>query len=134
MPASADVVYLDSSAIVKLVVQERESEALRSYLIHTPILASSDLARVEVPRAVWRYGDAAHQQSRQVLMQLRLLRLDVKVLTVAAGLLPPGLRSLDAIHIASAQAFQSELRALVTYDYRMAEAANSLGLAVEAPS
>ena len=131
---SADpVVYLDSSALVKLVVREPESAALRSYLRSTPNRVSSTLARVEVLRAVLPQGAGARIRARQVLERTSLLALDDTLLDAAGTLDLPGLRSLDAIHLAAAQAV-GPLRALVTYDRRLAEAAESLGLEHVAPA
>lgn len=127
-------VYLDSSALVKLVIQEAESKALRRYLKERKARVSSALARVEVVRAVRSHSPAADQRARAVLARTRLLSLDDALLDEAAGLDPGILRSLDAIHIASACQLGDELESLVTYDRRMAEAAQLLGLRVEAPA
>jgi uncharacterized protein len=127
------VLYLDSSALVKLVVREPESAALRSYVRSSPSRVSSALARVEVLRAVMPHGPRAAARARQVLEATSLLALDDALLDAAGGLEAPGLRSLDAIHLAAARAVQP-LRALVTYDRRLADAAASLGLEPVAPS
>ena len=101
---SADpVVYLDSSALVKLVVREPESAALRSYLRSTPNRVSSTLARVEVLRAVLPQGAGARIRARQVLERTSLLALDDTLLDAAGSLDLPGLRSVDAIHLAAAE-------------------------------
>lgn len=126
------VVYLDSSALVKLVVREPESAALRSYLRSTSSRVSSALARVEVLRAVMPHGAGTAARARQLLERTSLLALDDTLLDAAGSLDLPGLRSLDAIHLAAARAVQP-LRALVTYDRRLAEAAASLGLEPVAP-
>ncbi len=127
-------VYLDSSALVKLVVEERESKSLRNFLRRRPLRVSSDLARVEVRRAVRAHGREARVRARRVLARIRLLRLDDAVLDAAARLDPRVLRSLDAIHLASAKALGAELESVVTYDARMRRAAELLGLAVVAPA
>lgn len=127
-------VYLDSSAIVKLVVREKESLALRRFLRNHPLRVASALARVEVVRAVRSLGPDFNATAHAVLARLQLLRVDDEVLMAAALLDPRVLRSLDAIHLASAQALGSELEAIVTYDFRMADAARVLGLTVLAPS
>lgn len=126
--------YLDSSALVKLVVEEPESQALREFLPGHPIRVSSALARVEVVRAVRDHGPEALRRARQVLTTLRLLRLDDQLLDEAAGLDPVVLRSLDAIHLASARALGEDLDSVATYDTRMNEAARALGLPVSSPS
>lgn len=128
--------YLDSSAIVKLIQREAESEALRQFLRRNQDdhLVTSALARVEVGRALIGGGAAALAQARRQLSRLDQILLSSNVLDGAAALAPGSvLRSLDAIHLASAQLIGAELRAVVTYDRRMAEAAGSLGLVVERP-
>ena len=126
-------IYLDSSAVVKLVVREAESNSLRGFLRDHPVRVSSALARVEVVRAVRSQGSEAQRRANELLGRVRLLRLDDEVLT-AAGILAPGvLRSLDAIHLASAAVFGLELQGLVTYDRRMAEAAKLVGITTFTP-
>lgn len=128
--------YLDSSALVKLVQREDESEALVGFLRRhrTDQLVTSTLARVEVVRATLPGGPAAVAQARRQLARLDQILLDTEVLDRAATLAPHGqLRSLDAIHLAAAQLVGDELRAVVTYDRRMADAARWLRLVVEAP-
>jgi len=127
-------VYLDSSALVKLVVAETESLALVAYLSEHPARTSSALARVEVTWAVRPHGRRAIARARELLTRIALLNLDEALLDAAAALEGDHLRSLDAIHIASAQTVTSGLAALVTYDRRMAEAASGIGLSVAAPT
>lgn len=127
------MVYLDSSAIVKLVVAERESAALRRYLRTEPDRASCALARVEVIRAVRPHGSRATTRARHLLRRLDLVQLDDELLDSAAALDGGVLRSLDAIHLAAAQVLLDELTAIVTYDERMTAAAGLLGLSVDAP-
>ena len=126
-------VYLDSSSLVKLVVREPESGALARFLRREKERVSSALARVEVVRAVRAHGSGAVARATSVLARVHLLRVDDDVLADAAALDPPVLRSLDAIHLASARALGSELEGIVTYDTRMAEAARLLGISVFAP-
>ncbi len=128
--------YLDSSALVKLVQREAESEALRRFLRRRRAdqVVTSALARVEVVRAVFAGGPPALEQARRQLARLDQVMLTTELLDRAATLAPNvPLRSLDAIHLAAAQVVGKELRAVVTYDRRMAEAARELGLAVEMP-
>jgi predicted nucleic acid-binding protein len=127
------VVYLDSSALVKLVIVEPESAALRRYLQREPQRASCALARVEVVRAVRAHGPRAAARARQLLRRVDLVQLDDELLDSAAALDGGVLRSLDAIHLAAAQLLLAELTAIVTYGERMAAAASLLGLVVEAP-
>lgn len=125
--------YLDSSAIVKLAVREPESLALRRYLRGRQPLVSSALARTEVLRALLPAGDKAVARGRSVLQRLDLVRVNERILN-AAGVLPlPELRSLDAIHLATAHQLGEELRAVVTYDNRMVTAAKELGYKIVQP-
>lgn len=125
--------YVDASAIVKLAVREPESAALRRYLRRKQPLVSSALARPEVLRALLPSGDDAVARGRTVLERLDLVRVNDRVLNAAAVLRPTELRSLDAIHLATAQEFGRDLRAIVTYDERMAAAAKHLGFRVVQP-
>jgi predicted nucleic acid-binding protein len=130
-------IYLDSSGLVKLVQCEAESEALRRFLRkhRDDRLATSTLARVEVVQAVLSGGPKAVASARRQLSRLDQISLEPELLdraaTLTTGIL---LRSLDAIHLLSAQVIGAELRAIITYDERMALIATSLGLVVEAPS
>jgi predicted nucleic acid-binding protein len=126
-------VYLDSSALVKLVVAEPESSALRRYLRKHPVRASCALARVEVVRAVRLHGAPAMTKARQLLRRLDLIQLDDELLDAAAALDGVVLRSLDAIHLAAARTLGDELTAIVTYDNHMTTAAGHAGLVVDAP-
>lgn len=127
------VAYLDSSAIVKLVVREPESAALRRALRATSVHASCALATAEVLRAVRRADPAAMPRARATLRRVVLLELTNTLLTDAGLLDPPTPRTLDAIHLASARSLGEDLAAVITYDDRMATAAVSLGLPVQAP-
>lgn len=129
------MVYLDSSALVKLVVAEPESTALRLYLIEHRERVSSALAHVEVGRAVRRKGasEAALRRAEQVLARIGLVAIDEPLLREAAALSPTGLRSLDAVHLATALSLDG-LDAVVTYDRRFDAAASEAGLAVESPA
>ena len=132
-PRAAGATYLDSSALVKLAVDEAESPALRAHLRTRVVRVSCALARVEVPRAVRQGGPAGIATAHDVLQGIRLVRLDDALLDDAAALTPP-LRSLDAVHLAAARSLGDDLLAVVTYDRRMASAARELGLRVEQPA
>lgn len=127
--------YLDSSAVVKLVQREAESQALRRYLRphRGEQRVSSALARVEVVRAVRAGGTDMVQLAHRQLGRLYLVPMHRDLLDEAAELGEGLLRSLDAIHLASAGRLGAELRALVTYDIRMRDAARGLGLPVASP-
>ena len=130
---SVNVAYLDSSAFVKLVVQESESPALRRWLRDWPTRASSTLLRVEAVRAVLPSGAMAVRTARWQMARLHLIEVTRTLLDVAATL-PPPLRSLDAIHLAAARSLGGDLGTVVTYDQRLAQAAAGLGMVVESPS
>ena len=130
MPAT----YIDSSAILKLAVAEAESAALRAYLRRRRPLVCSTLARTEVLRALLPEGDEAVQRGRVVLARLDLIRMTDRILGTAGTLLPATVRSLDAIHLATALELGADLVRVVTYDVRMAEAARQLGLRPYSPS
>jgi predicted nucleic acid-binding protein len=127
-------VYLDSSALVKLVILEGESSALAGHLRDHPNRASCALARVEVVRAVRAHGQSALRRAGQLLERIWLLRLDDALLDQAAALNGTTLRSLDAIHLAAAQTLGEGLAEVITYDNRMANAARQLGLPIAAPA
>lgn len=129
--------YLDSSALVKLVTREAESDALRRFLRRHPTdrRVTSALARVEVVRAVTAGGPRAVAHARRQLARVDQLTIDRDLLDAAATLAPGTiLRSLDAIHLAAARSIGAELRSVVTYDRRMQDAATALGIMVDAPA
>jgi uncharacterized protein len=126
--------YLDSSAIVKLAVAEPESSALRRYLRRRRPYVSSAVARAEVGRALLPFGPAATGRGDAVLARIDLVRVSDTVLRAAGGLLPDEMRTLDAIHLATAQQLGEDLAQIVTYDARMKTAADALGLKVAAPT
>jgi predicted nucleic acid-binding protein len=131
VPASG-LVYLDASAFVKLVVHEPETPGLIAALEGVTRLVASEVLEVEVLRACRRAGrdvDVARAQ----LAAVRLLPLTAEVRTLAGALDPPSVRSLDAIHVATALSLVERLGGLFTYDERMSSAARDAGLAVFAP-
>ena len=129
--------YLDASALVKLVQVEVESAALRRYLrrFRSDEKATSALSRVEVVRAVLAGGMPAVAKARRQLGRLHVVPLDRALLDEAATLgAGQVLRSLDAIHLAAATRLGPSVRAVITYDQRMQQAADAVGLPVAAPS
>jgi predicted nucleic acid-binding protein len=130
------VIYLDSCAIIKLVVPEAESVALADYLdTLTEPLATSELSTVEVHRQLIRIGDdeQLHAVADAVLAGLIPLAL-APVIATAARLPGQHLRSLDALHLATAYQFAQPLSAFITYDKRLGEAATAAGLTVTGPA
>jgi predicted nucleic acid-binding protein len=132
--SAESVSYIDSSAIVKLIVKEPESAALGRYLRSRHPLVSSALVRTEVKRAVLPIGAPALRRVDDVLGRIDLVRINNSVLNAAGLMKPYEIRSLDAIHLATAALFETTLRGLITYDVRMATAAQALGWTVSAPS
>jgi predicted nucleic acid-binding protein len=128
--------YIDSSAIVKLVAPEPETAALVEALRSDPDTISSALARVEVMRAIMRAGASPDRAGRAsgLLDRIALVPIDAQVLAQAAVLEPSDLRSLDAIHLATALLLQQDIDGVLTYDARLAGAAEAAGMAVFAPS
>lgn len=131
--SGARATYLDSSAIVKLAVAEPESAALRRYLRRRRPLVSSALAKAEVARALLPLGEPAVRRGHEVLARLELIRISDRVLAVAGSLAPPELRTLDAIHLATARLLGSDLARFVTYDERLRAAATASSCPVAAP-
>lgn len=127
--------YYDTSALVKLVITEAESNALLAWRRRRPgrTTVSSTLALVELPRAVRRHGEQAVTLAREQIRRIDLVTLTDGLLSDAGDIAPSELRSLDAIHLVSAQACGSALEALVTYDHRMIAAAQALRLPVAHP-
>lgn len=129
--------YIDSSALLKRVIVEPESRAIRALLrdAHSSgdLLTASSLAWVEVWRALRRTAAAdVEAAAENAVAGIAEFPLDDVILTRARQLGPDDLRSLDAIHLASAVAVGAE--ALVTYDARLAAAARSIGMPVFAPA
>lgn len=131
---SAEVAYLDTSAVVKLLLREPETAALRRRLRGWPRRASAALLQVEVLRAVRRASlPRLMTEARRHLEGIHLIRLDDELLDRAADLDPPAMRSLDAIHLAAAMSLGDDLAAVITYDERMSAGAHALGLPVFSP-
>jgi uncharacterized protein len=130
------LIYLDSSALVKLAVTEPETAALTEWLAASPNLVrvSSSIIRVEVPRAVWRADPGSLPQSYTLVRRTREIVMSDTVLNRAAGMRPVIMRSLDAIHLASALTIRRDLTVFVSYDKRLLTAATEAGLPVASPS
>ncbi|MFE4213376.1 type II toxin-antitoxin system VapC family toxin [Streptomyces sp. NPDC056844] len=130
------MIYLDSAAVVKLVHAESESHALRAWLDARVDTAwtSSVLTEVETSRALARHAPAALVRLPSVLDLIDMVDLDAGVRILAQTVRPATVRSLDAIHLATALRGRSRLTAFLTYDKRLADAAREAGLPVEAPA
>ncbi|HVC73992.1 MAG TPA: type II toxin-antitoxin system VapC family toxin [Mycobacteriales bacterium] len=125
-------IYLDSSALVKLVVEEPESEDLRTF-VGDRVVVSSMVAWTEVIRVVARTEPERVGAAEKVLAETSLIIIDGPLASAAAWVEPASIRSLDAIHLATAQRLEVGLEALVTYDRRMVDAAQMAGLRVASP-
>ncbi len=129
------MIYLDSSALLKLLFQEHESDSLQDWLAARPGVptVSSGLAKVEVLRATRRIDAAALPDARTMLGQLDLVPCAGPVIELASDLEGPLLRSLDALHLASALSLGADMADFVAYDHRLLEAAAEAGLAIHQP-
>ena len=129
------MIYLDSSALLKLLFEEAESAALEGWLTEragTPIL-SSELVKVEVVRATRRLNPQVLPAARGLIAQLDHIPITGALLDEAADVGDASLRSLDAIHLASAVSLSVELITFVAYDSRLATAARAAGLSIAQP-
>lgn len=129
------MIYLDSSALVKLAMSEPESAALASWLAERSDqpLVSSAVHRAEVPRAVWQAEPGALPRSYKVIKRIAKVALSAAVLDDSATLPPQSLTAAQAIHLASALAVKRDLTAFVAYDESLLAAARDAGLPVASP-
>jgi predicted nucleic acid-binding protein len=130
------VIYFDTSALVKLVFDELESAALADWLTLRADVpkVSSDLSTIELLRTCRRVDEDAVDAANQLLGGIDLLPMDRTIVEKAASLVPNELRSLDAIHLASALSVETTLTALVAYDVRLCSAAADAGIVVVSPA
>ncbi len=127
--------YVDTSALAKLVIDEAESVAFNRWIDvrRDAHMVSSALTVTELHRAARRVDGEACTQADRVLTSVHLRRITRAILSEASKLNPVGLRSLDAIHLATALELRGDLDGILTYDDRLAEAAVEHGLDVLAP-
>jgi PIN domain. len=130
------VIYLDSAAVVKLVHTEPESQALRDWLDERVDTGwtSSVLVEIESSRALARYAPDAVARLHPVLDLIDMVELDAGIRILAQTIKPVTVRSLDAVHLATARRIRARLTSFVTYDKRLADAAREAGLTVDAPA
>jgi predicted nucleic acid-binding protein len=130
------VIYLDSSALVKLALAEPESAALAAWLAERADqpLVSSALHRTEVLRAIWLAEPGALPRGQRIIRRIGRVTLSYDVLDNAATLPPAGLGTAGAIHLASALAIRRDLVSFVAYDKALLDAARDAGLPVASPS
>jgi predicted nucleic acid-binding protein len=130
------MIYLDSAAIVKLVHAESETRALRHWLDVRAETGwtSSVLTELESSRALARHAPEAVARLHLVLDLIELVELDAGIRILAQTVKPAIVRSLDAIHLATALRIGPQLTSFVTYDKRLADAAQAAGLTVDMPA
>jgi uncharacterized protein len=135
-PSGTEVAYyIDTSALVKLVVAEPETDAFRSWLAREPRgPVACDLVRTELLRAVRRAAPDRLVRAREVLEALTLIEVATATFEEAGRLQPAALRSLDALHVAAALDLGDDLEGIVTYDERLALAAESNGIPAISPT
>jgi predicted nucleic acid-binding protein len=124
--------YMDSSALVKLVIREIGTDQLRGF-IRDQEMVTSQISRVELVRAVARSQPDSVEAALDLLGELTLVAVNRVIASRAAWVPPPALRSLDALHVASASAMRDSLDAFVTYDHRMIDAGRIAGLRIASP-
>ena len=130
------MIYLDSSALVKLALTEPESAALASFLADRAgqALVSSSLHRAEVLRAIWRAEPGALPRAQRIIRRISLVTLSHDLLDNAATVPPGALSTTLAIHLASAMTIKRDLTAFVCYDKRLLDAAETAGLPIASPA
>lgn len=133
LSAERRLLYTDSSALVKLIVDEPESAALERHLEGEPLLAASRVALVEVVRATALANPAPEVRAaaERLLSSCMLVDVTDELLRGAAALASANVRTLDAVHLASALRVGPD--ELIAYDRRLLEAAAQQGLAVSSP-
>ena len=133
LSAERHLLYVDSSALVKLVIEEAESEDLEAHLSDGAVLAASRLALVEVPRATGlaNPSEEVREETRRLLAACLLVDVSDRVLRNAAALTSREVRTLDAVHLATALYIDAE--ELIAYDRRLLEAADAKGLRIASP-
>lgn len=125
--------YVDASALVKLVLDEPDALPMRHWYVEAERIATSHVGEIETRRAIARkIGGAGWADG--FLRSVVIVQLDERIGRIASTLSPPGLRTLDAIHLATALALIDEIEAFVTYDDRLADAARAAGLPVVRPA
>lgn len=125
--------YLDSSALAKLVIGEPESHDLRVFLKSAGLMVTSAISETELRRAALRVSKSAVDAAPRVLSVVAQMEVSREILSAAARVQPAQLRTLDAIHLATALELLPEIDTFVTYDNKLADAAESAGMNVAQP-
>lgn len=127
-------VYFDTSALAKLILEEPESQKLRRFIDSSSIQpVSAEISDVELVRAVMREDESLLDNTLEILAQVVLLPMTASIRLRASYLKPVSVRSLDAIHVATALEIQADLDALLSYDNRLLKSASDAGLKVLSP-
>ena len=129
------LVYVDTSALVKLVFDEPESSALVQFIEALPDRVCSAVASVELARVARSVQDpVVERDAKRILKGLHLIAVDPALLAVAAATEPRSLKTLDAIHLATARSLGHELAGFITYDRALARAARHYDMTVWSPA
>jgi predicted nucleic acid-binding protein len=131
--SASPAAYLDTSAFIKYLIAEPESHALRAFLAAWPRRLSSALLLTEAVRAARPHGDDAVSNARALLADVELFSVSTDVLEAATAVDPRVIRTLDAIHLATADAIRDQIGVLVSYDGSMIDGARLIGLPVASP-
>lgn len=132
------MIYVDTTALTKLLIAEPETPELQAWLSthlsQGEFAATSALSQIELMRVVARYGDSAQtERARYLLDGIDILPITESLLTAAATISPPTLRTLDTLHLAAATQIQQELTAFVTYDHHLVDGCRKLGFPAVSP-
>jgi uncharacterized protein len=127
--------YADTSAVIKLLAEEAHSKAFAAFYDAHPDAewVSSTLLKIEVTRAVTRARPALLPDAHDLLLAFSCIAMDEDIVQGAMNEPDRGLRSLDAIHLATARVLGPDLDAVVSYDDRLVRAANEAGLPTLSP-
>ncbi len=128
------LVYADTSALARLILDEPEARSVARFIHDVDVLITSRLTHVELVRAAARHPHQSDKSLATIIERLVFRELTPDLASAAARLQPPEVRSLDAIHLATALELVPELDAFLTYDKRLATAARRHGLSVAAPA
>jgi predicted nucleic acid-binding protein len=127
------MIYADSSALVKLVAPELESDSMRAFADSPGQLFTSVIGATELRRAVRRTHPTRAGAAEELLNLISTIGLSKEIVRLASVLGPPSMRTLDAIHLATALTVSEQLDAFVAYDKQLIEAAETAGLTVISP-
>jgi uncharacterized protein len=131
----SQLAYVDASALVKLFIPEFESEAMEAALhADWPAQIASEILAVEISRVALKHRGPASSRAIEILRPVALMPLTPQIRADAARIRPPALRTLDAIHLATALSARDQIGAVFTYDTRLADACRDAGLRVLAPA